>query len=335
MLAFYRLDGPFVAAAIKEPQDGVSILGDFQYLMQLTDGCSSWDYLFTNFAQFDDGTVRVVVLPDGNDCPPSLDVALQIQADLNEFNWRVFDTFEFIGPMLMALFPSELENWIATTDQTHRANDFAHDVQKLRGRLPSDYSDLDYGDYSDWHDAFFDDFVYHYVLEISSKISVTGEQQKSMLIQLAPGDWVELGGFDDVETPTVIYFHRAEEGELAVLIARWIESQHGGYGAAVALLVKPDEESDEEDDDLWERIDEMKGSFWGVSDNCSLKSKLFVVGDEELIGALVRLSPQFAEFKRIIETPDGEEYRLLLDLAKREHPGFGGQMGLFADWSTT
>jgi hypothetical protein len=77
----------------------------------------------------------------------------------------------------------------------------------------------------------------------------------------------------------------------------------------------------------------MKNSFWGVSDNCSLKNNFLPVRDEELTTAMVQTSPQFAEFKRIIESADGEEYGLLLELAKHEHSGFGGRMGLFAEWS--
>lgn len=333
MLAFYRLDGPFVAAAMKEPRDGVTILGDFQYLMQLTTGSSSWLYFELNFANFDDGTVRVVRLPDSDDYPPTLDEALRIRAALDEPTFKAFDSFEVIGPMLMARFPIEFEHWISTTDQAHRASDFAHDVQKLRDQLPPDLSPNNYENSDGWS-SLVEDFFDHYILEIDSKFSETGEREISMLIQLAPGDWVELGGFKGYETPTAIDFHHAEEADTARLIAGWLESHHAGYVAAIALLVEPDEESDEEDDDLWERIDEMKGDFYKIWEKCSLKRDCSAVGDEELTAELVRLSPQFAEFKRIIENVDGEDYRLLLELAKREHPGFGGQMGLFAEWST-
>ena len=343
MIVFYRHDGPYVATSMEDAGNYVILEGDFQFVMNISRGVSFWTYHDRLLSDYDDGTIRAVVLPDDVVAPGSLAEALELRNALGlpdkhvrprtevHPEYRVFDTFEFIGPMLMALFPKEFENWIATANQTHRASDFAHDVQELRDQLPSDLSDLDY---SDWHDGVFDDFVNHYILEFDSKMSLAGESQKSMLIQLAPGDWVELGGFEDDETPTVIDFHQADEGELGVLIARWIESHHGGYAAAVALLVKPDDESDEEDDDLLERVDEMKRSFWGVSDSFVLKNKFFVVSDGELTEAMVRTSPQFAEFKRIIENPDGEEYSLLLDLAKREHPGFGGRMGLFADWST-
>jgi hypothetical protein len=78
----------------------------------------------------------------------------------------------------------------------------------------------------------------------------------------------------------------------------------------------------------------MKSSFLGVSDNCSLKNNVLPVRDGELTAAMVQTSSQFVEFKRIIENADGGEYGLLLELAKRKHPGFDGRMGLFADWST-
>jgi hypothetical protein len=78
----------------------------------------------------------------------------------------------------------------------------------------------------------------------------------------------------------------------------------------------------------------MKSSFWGVSDNCSLKNNFLAVRDEEFTTAMVQTSPHFVEFKRIIENADGDEYGLLFELAKSEHPGFGGRMGLFAEWST-
>jgi hypothetical protein len=323
----------------------VILEGDYQFVMNISKGVSFWTYHDRLLSDYDDGTIRAVVLPDDVVAPESLAEALEIRTALGlpdvhvrprtevHPEYRVFDSFEFIGPMLMALFPREFENWISTSDQSHRASDFAHDVEKLRLHLPKDLSEHNY-EHSDSWSTLAEDFVDQYILKFESKFSVSGERQISMLIQLAPGDWAELSGFENYETPTVIDFHRAEEGELASLIARWIESQHGGYAAAVALLVEPDEESDEEDDDVWERIDEMKSSFWGVSDNCSLKNNFLPVRNEELITEMVQSSPQFAEFKRIIENVDGEEYGLLLELAKREHPGFGGQMGLFAEWST-
>ena len=339
-----------MAAAIEEPQDGVTIVGDFQFLMEKTNGSSSWRYFVTNLARYNDGTVRVVYMPDSDNCPPNLEDALKLAQAAGliqvptqssgqyesqyEPRYALFHGFEAVGPLLLEFFPDEFEAWMRASDQSRRWQDFSQDVQALRKSFDEIKSDE--GEWSSYLEMWDGDWLYgldQASLSFDDRYLGTRPPGSNFLVLLAEGDWVELRGasWASDNVPTSVKFHHLDSADPekteARLIANWIESQNAGYVAAIHLLFDPMFYNSVGDD-------EIADAFQYIGEDCICKIDAFSHDDETLIESLVRVSPQFAEFKTIVEGPRDERQQLFLELAESEHLGFGGQMGLFAEWST-
>jgi hypothetical protein len=349
MLAFYRNDGPFVAAAIQEPQDGVTILGDFQFLMEKTNGSSSWRYFVQTLAGFDDGAVRVVYLPDSDECPQTLDAALELaqaagfiqvptqssepDAPTYEPPYVVFSGFEAVGPLLLEFFADEFETWMRTSDQMHRWEEFTQDIRRLREI--NDELKTDEGEGASDLEMWDGDWLYgldQVSTSFEDRYMGTRPPGSKLLVMLGEGDWVELLGAtgENGNVPISVKFHHLDSTNPAAaanLVASWIESQSAGYVAAIHLIFDPMFYNSDGDD-------EIADAFRYIGEDCICQIDAFSRGDENLTEALVRASPQFAEFKEIVEGPRDERFELFLELAESEHVGFGGRMGLFAEWST-
>jgi hypothetical protein len=338
-----------VAAAIQEPQDGVTIVGDFQFLMEKTNGSSSWKTFVSTLARYNDGTIRVVYLPDSDDCPPTLDVALdvakaagfvQVPTETLESHYPsyvppygLFRGFEAVGPLLLEFFSDEFEEWMRNSDQSRRWQEFNQDVQALRKIF--DETKADDGEWSSYLEMWDGDWLYglpHVSLSFEDRYLGTRNPGSSYLVELAEGDWVELIGVSSANDglPKSVKFHHLDLEDLEAdvdFVANWIESHQAGYAAAIKLLIDPMMY-------MVDGEDELADAFQFVAEGCLCNLDAFAHRDERLSDALARTSTQFAEFEEIIEGPKDEQYELLLELAEAEHVGFGGQMGLFADWST-
>jgi len=341
MLAFYRHDGAYVATCIEGAGDSVTYEGDFDFLENISNGSTSWAFHERLLSTFDDGAIRAVVLPDHVTTPITLFDALVLHVKLGMSNepgehpeYRIFSSFEFVGPMLVAHFPDEFQDWYQNSYQGKREEDFIHDVTVLVMQIPDDISPDNYENSDHWPrqiSEFFD----HAFLEIDPELSEFGMDEQSMLFKLAPGDWVELGdfyGIGDWDHPTTVAFRKDYLSNEAKLVAEWIESQNAGYLAAIALLIKPQQASDSEDVKIPDGEIEMREAFLELSTLFRLEIDVLSFDEEHLIAALGDLSPQFSEFRTLLSNPTSKGNRLLLEAAKDLNPGFAGWRGSIMEW---
>lgn len=249
------------------------------------------------------------------------------QSDPNLVDYEIVKGFEAVGPLLLKFFPIEFETWWASLSRAGREDALDRDLGRLRLRRQSLDAQDSWGEYFEdlWMDLL--GLVNHAEVWFEAEILPGPEWERALLVELATGEWVSLENFDDETNPRKVSFHAVKPGEETGLIARWVESNHAGYAAAIHLLL--------DDNFMHYEVDDFTRYFYEIAQLCYFKFDGSYRLREELVVELAKISPQFAEFKDALADPESDVFDILITDASLKHRGFSGLFGRFADWADT
>lgn len=343
MIAFYSRQGQFIAS-VQDEIGGIVVTGDTDFLVQISRGNPTWQYFKTNLMAVTNDLWQSLVIPDGTLPPSTLSEAVllsvpqpELELERINFKFKLFNGFGSVGPLLIELASEKFEAAIASDSRFVEGTPESDELDLLRAyhqQLKSDSANWNryLGDWSD-DDLTLGD---HIRLEKPDWGVV-------FLVELGRGLWAHIEEKWTEGSPVVIavlnFNPNASDEELADEIAGLVEGIHAGYSAAIELIVDPFNLSESYDlyDDEFEHGDEDEDDepLWGreIYELWERYCMSVQVDTVELVAALKRRSPQFAEMARMFKRPTPDEHQRIYEAAMAFNPGFGGEMGLFDEWA--
>lgn len=311
MFLLYNYDGCLLAVS-RHNFGYAQVTGDVEMIRAITGGSDLWTEHSRLLADFDNGEIRTVVLPDSDEVPSNLQDALEKSREMDrrnsinrddltalKFDFKEYPGFGSIGPLVM-----ERSSEVARAYLSHEAKARGHKGFDAEwAMLERYYKDLKgtAGAWESYLDEWRDDLPLgdHIVIETSADYSPSGKTNHSLLVQMGHQLWVSFENFEDYDSLSGFMFVpiscETYPDEAAAQIAFWINESGGSIAAA--LSVDPEfDYTGSEDDDVNALFEDFHEENVCTIDCATVNSDL-------ILGELRKLSRDFALTELLLD-PD-------------------------------